>query len=221
MFPEVFLSEALSSVELRAYSQLAECSILLTIWGRIAPDSNRTVPDVCARYDWVDSLLTRRLANLQAHATPCTTPASRPPDSMETFLYMIAHSVTVVLCNEVEAMPPSHEQSQALLWRFRERGLWAAQEISRLAQEHQQAGGLIFKSHPFMPLAIYLSTARLAKHLDTYRKENGGVGGSDGDVQAAVSGEEESVQTSWQMAHQSLKKLVSVNRLAGHYMQLL
>lgn len=177
--------------------------MLLTLWGRIYPSSS-TVSDICARYDWIESLLARRLSNLQARV-PASAAGAPPLESMDVFLYMLAHSITVVLCNCIEALS-SNEQSQAMLWRFQERGLWAAQEIARLSKEHQHAG--LFKAHPFTPLTIYLSAARLAKHIDLHKDE--------ADVQAA-----EGIEASRRMAHQSLQKLMPVNRLADHYLQLL
>lgn len=209
-FPEAFLPEAMSSADVRPHSPLAECAILLTICGRILslghagpPDIvySTTASDLFVRHDWLDSMVSRRLDHLRANhpATAATT-----LDSMTIFLYMIAHSATVVLCNSVEALP-RNEQNQALVWRFQERGLWAAQEIARLAKEHQHAG--LFKAHTFTPLAIYLSATRLGHHLETHKEELDA---------RAVKG----IEASRRMAHQSLQKLSSVNRLADHYLQL-
>lgn len=203
VLPEVSLSEALCSADLRAYSSLAECSILLTIWARICSTDSRS-PGTCARYDWIESLLARRLANLQARI-PGAAASAPTLESMDVFLYMLAQSITVVLCNCIEALP-SNEQSHAMLCRFQERATWASQEIARLAKEQQHAG--LFKAHPFMPLTIYLGAARLAKHIDPQED------GVDNQVEGGI-------EASWRMALQSLQKLRSVNRLADHYLQLL
>ncbi|KAI3338235.1 fungal-specific transcription factor domain-containing protein [Ustulina deusta] len=208
--PETFLLEAMSSADLRPHSQLAECVILLNICGRIMSVErlnpfdmlfSTMASDIYARYDWLDSTMLRRLSHLQANHSS----SMMALDPMTSFLYMIAHSATVVLCNSIEALPRS-EQNQTLVWQFQQRGLWAAQEIVRLAREQQDTA--LFTAHTFMPLQIYLGAVRLTKQLKAQ--------GRDTDAKMT-----ESIETSLRTAYGSLRKLTSVNRLADHYLRLL
>ncbi|KAI2642652.1 fungal-specific transcription factor domain protein [Xylaria nigripes] len=207
---EGFLLEAMSSADFRPHSQLAECVILLNICGRIMSVErmkyldnlfSTVTSDVYLKYDWLDGIILRRLNQL--HANHPTTMVGL--DSMTAFLYMMAHSAAVVLCNRVERLP-SNEQNQALIWQFQQRGLWAAQEIVRLAKEQQDTA--LFTAHTFMPLQIYLAAVRLAKHADAQDRE----------TDAKMT---ETIESSLRMAYKSLEKLTSVNRLADHYLRLL
>lgn len=207
---ESFLLEAMSSADPRHYSPLAECAILVTIYGRTLSHKQATALgsmysstplDVCARHDWLDGILTRRLNSLEVNY-PST---SLTLDPMIVFSYMIAYSAIIYMCGSIETMS-RNEQNRALVWQFQERGLWAAQEITRLASEHQHLG--CFKAHTFMPLAIYLGASRLGKHLVVRAGEL--------DSKAA-----ECIEKSRQASLEALQKLKCVNHLADHYCQLL
>ncbi|KAI2602599.1 fungal-specific transcription factor domain protein [Hypoxylon sp. NC1633] len=207
---ESFLAEAMSSAEMRAYAPLAECVILVTICSRALSHKQiytietlySNIPlDFSSRHDWLDAMLTRRINNLQANY-PSLSVAENP---MITFSYMIAHSTVIYLCRIIETLS-RNDQNQSLVWEFQERGLWAAREIARLAKEHEHLG--YFKAHTFMPLTIYLSSSRLAKHLDIRK----------GELEAQ---ELQEVEKSLHTSIEALQKLQSVNNLANYYLQLL
>nr|QNC49738.1 Hfaza1G [Hypoxylon fragiforme] len=207
---ECFLAEAMSSAELRPYAPLAECVILVTICSRALSHKHiytieslySNIPlDFSSRHDWLDGMLTRRLNNLQLNY-PSLTVAENP---MIIFSYMLAHSAVIYLCCIIEALS-RNDQSQNLVWEFQERGHWAAQEIARLTKEHEHLG--YYKAHSFMPLTIYLSASRLAKHLDVRKGE-------------LDTKEVEEAEKSIHACIEALQKLQSVNNLANHYLQLL
>ncbi|KAI1413390.1 fungal-specific transcription factor domain protein [Hypoxylon sp. FL1857] len=208
---ESFLAETMSSAEMRHYAPLAECVILVTICSRalshkqiytIEPIYSNIGLDFSSRHDWLDGMLTRRLSNLQV-TYPSLTVAENP---MIIFSYMVAHAAVIHLCRIIETLSRIDQNHQSLLWEFQERGLWAAQEIARLAKEHEHLG--YFKAHTFMPLTIYLSAMRLAKHLEVRK----------GKMEAD---EIESVENSLHASIETLQKLQSVNNLANYYLQLL
>ncbi|KAI1385803.1 fungal-specific transcription factor domain-containing protein [Hypoxylon trugodes] len=207
---ESFLGEAMSSADTRPYAPLAECVILVTICSRALSHkqiytietlySNMPL-DFSSRYNWLDGMLTRRLNNLQANY-PSFSVAE---DAMIIFAYTIAHSAVIYLCRIIETLS-RNDQDQSLVWQFQARGLWAAQEISRLAKEHDHFG--FFKAHTFMPFTIYLSAARLSKHLAAQKCELGTKDVKD-------------VEKSFRTSIESLQKLQSVNNLANYYLHLL
>ncbi|XXH01489.1 hypothetical protein Hte_007849 [Hypoxylon texense] len=188
---ECFLAETMSSADMRPYAPLAECVILVTICSRALSHRQiytietlySSIPlDFSSRHDWLD--------------------ADNP---MIIFSYMVAHSTVIYLCRIIETLS-RNDQNQSLVWDFQERGLWAAQEIARLAKEHEHLG--YFKAHTFMPLTIYLGASRLARHLEVRKGE-------------LKTSETEDVETSLRVSIEALQKLQSVNNLAGYYLQLL
>ncbi|KAI1377953.1 fungal-specific transcription factor domain protein [Hypoxylon crocopeplum] len=207
---ESFLAETMSSAEMRPYAPLAECAIIVTICSRALSHKQiytietlySNIPlDFSSRHDWLDDMLKRRLNNLYANY-PSLTVAENP---MIIFSYMIAHSAVIYLCRIIETLS-RNDQDQSLVWEFQQRGLWAAQEIVRLAKEHEHLG--YFKAHTFMPLTIYLSSSRLARHLDVRRGE-------------LETEEFEDVENFLHTSIEVLQKLQSVNNLASYYLQLL
>lgn len=207
---ESFLAETMSSADMRPYAPLAECVILVTICSRALSHRQiytietlySNIPlDFSSRHDWLDGMLTRRLSSLQANY-PSLTVAEDP---MILFSYMFAHSTVIYLCRIFETLS-MNDQNQTIVWEFQERALWAAQEIARLAKEHEHLG--YFKAHIFMPLTIYLSSSRLARHLEVRKGE-------------LDTKEVEEVEKSLRVSVEALQKLQSVNNLAGHYLQLL
>ncbi|KAI1210245.1 fungal-specific transcription factor domain protein [Annulohypoxylon truncatum] len=207
---ECFLAETMSSAEIRPYAPLAECVILVTICSRALSHKQiytietlySNIPlDFSSRHDWLDGMLTRRLNNLQVNY-PSMTVAENP---MIIFSYMVAHAAVIYLCRVVESLS-RNDQNQSLIWEIQERGLWAAQEIARLAKEHEHHG--YFKAHTFMPLTIYLSATRLAKHLEVRKDE-------------LETNQARDIENSLHVSVEALQKLQSVNNLANYYLQLL
>ncbi|KAI0851728.1 fungal-specific transcription factor domain protein [Daldinia vernicosa] len=207
---EPFLAETMTSADMRPYAPLAECVILVTICSRALPHKQiytiealySNIPlDFTSRHDWLDGILTRRLNNLQLNY-PSLTVAENP---MIIYSYMIAYSAIMYLCRIIETLSIS-DQSQSLVWEYQDRGLWAAQEISRMAKEHEYLG--YFKAHTFMPLTIYLSVVRLRTHLEVRK----------GDLDKE---EMDNVEKSLHSSIEALQKLQSVNNLSSYYLQLL
>ncbi|KAI6086316.1 fungal-specific transcription factor domain protein [Hypoxylon rubiginosum] len=207
---ESFLAETMSSADMRPYAPLAECVILVTICSRALSHRQiytietmySNIPlDFSSRHDWLDGMLSRRINSLQVNY-PSLTVADNP---MITFSYMVAHSTVIYLCRIIETLSRT-DQNQSLVWEFQERGLWAAQEIARLAKEHEHLG--YFKAHTFMPLTIYLGASRLARHLEVRKGE-------------LETSEAEDVETALRASVESLQKLQSVNNLASYYLHLL
>lgn len=200
----------MSSADMRPYAPLAECVILVTICSRALSHRQiytietmySNIPlDFSSRHDWLDGMLSRRINSLQVNY-PSLTVADNP---MITFSYMVAHSTVIYLCRIIETLSRT-DQNQSLVWEFQERGLWAAQEIARLAKEHEHLG--YFKAHTFMPLTIYLGASRLARHLEVRKGE-------------LETSEAEDVETALRASVESLQKLQSVNNLASYYLHLL
>nr|UOS85798.1 transcription factor [Hypoxylon rubiginosum] len=207
---ESFLAETMSSADMRPYAPLAECVILVTICSRALSHRQiytietlySNIPlDFSSRHDWLDGMLTRRINSLQVNY-PSLSVADNP---MIIFSYMVAHSTVIYLCRIIETLS-RNDQNQSLVWDFQERGLWAAQEIARLAKEHEHLG--YFKAHTFMPLTIYLGASRLARHLEVRKGE-------------LKTSEIEDVEMSLRASVEALQKLQSVNNLASYYLHLL
>ncbi|KAI1087972.1 fungal-specific transcription factor domain protein [Rostrohypoxylon terebratum] len=207
---EYFLAETMSSAEIRPHAPLAECVILVTICSRALSHKQiytietlySSIPlDFSSRHEWLDGMLTRRLNNLQVNY-PTISVAENP---MIIFSYMVAHATVIYLCRVVESLS-RNDQNHSIVWEFQERGFWAAQEIARLAKEHEHLG--YFKAHTFMPLTIYLSATRLAKHLEVRKGE-------------LEPNQIREVDNSLHTAIEALQKLQSVNNLATYYLQLL
>ncbi|KAI0165154.1 fungal-specific transcription factor domain protein [Hypoxylon sp. FL1284] len=207
---ESFLVETMSSADVRPYAPLAECVILVTICSRALSHRQiyaietlySSIPlDFASRHDWLDGMLTRRINSLQVNY-PSLTVADSP---MVVFSYMVAHSTVIYLCRIIETLSRT-DQNQSLVWDFQDRALWAAQEIARIAREHEDLG--YFKAHTFMPLTIYLGASRLARHLEIRK----------GEMETA---EAEDVEASYRASIEALQKLQSVNCLATYYLHLL
>ena len=209
---EHFLSEAISSVDLRLYSPLAECVILVTISSRAL--THKQVSDVeimygsaaprdfCARHEWLSSMLMRRLDSFRKNY-PSLSLASDP---MIMFAYMVAHTTVMYLYCIMEPFSKD-ENYDCLPWDFSERGLSAAQEVACLAKKQQPVG--YFRMHTFMPLPIYLSVVKLRVYLEQrrtagYRLEEIG-----------------QIETSLQASLDALQRLQPVNQLATYYLGLL
>ncbi|KAI1807416.1 fungal-specific transcription factor domain protein [Daldinia bambusicola] len=207
---EPFLAETMTSADLRSYAPLAECVILVTICSRALSQKQiytiealySNIPlDFSSRHDWLDGMLTRRLNNLQVNY-PTLTVAESP---MIIYSYMVACSAIIYLCRIMETLSIT-DQNQSLVWEYQDRGLWAAQEISRMAKEHEYLG--YFRAHTFMPLTIYLGALRLRTHLEVRKCD-------------LEKNEVDEVEKSLHSSIEALQKLQSVNNLSSYYLQLL
>ncbi|KAH9992684.1 fungal-specific transcription factor domain-containing protein [Xylariaceae sp. FL0662B] len=212
---ECFLSEALTLCDMRAHSSLAECTMLVTICGRAQSHQalwaienmyGRPQGDVDMRHDWLDNMLSQRLQNLQANYPL----ASSSSDPMITFAYMVAQSTIIYFCHITRSLSSNitlGALNSALTRQnqLQERALWAAQEISRLARDHEY---LYFKAHTFMPLAIFLGAAKLKSYLQDAKE-------------MSLNVRREAVEKSLQASLEALGKLKKLNELAGHYLKIL
>ncbi|KAI1468332.1 fungal-specific transcription factor domain protein [Daldinia caldariorum] len=207
---EPFLAETMTSADMRSYAPLAECVIIVTICSRALSHKQiytietlySNIPlDFSSRHDWLDGMLTRRLNNLQVNY-PALTVAESP---MIIYSYMVACSAIIYLCRIMETLSIA-DQNQSLVWEYQDRGLWAAQEISRMAKEHEYLG--YFRAHTFMPLTIYLGAMRLRMHLEARKCD-------------MEKNEAEEVEKSLHSSIEVLQKLQSVNNLSSYYLQLL
>lgn len=100
--PECLLSEAIVDAEVRPYSPLAECVMLVTIAGRALAHKQMSKMEVIlgsatsqffARHEWVHEMLTRRLNSLQTiHPN-----ISHVSDPMVVFSYLVAQTAISTL----------------------------------------------------------------------------------------------------------------------------
>jgi hypothetical protein len=186
--------------------------MLVTICGRALCHKTMLTKDIMygspqgdfeMRHDWLDKMLNQRLHNLQANY-PLVDSSSDP---MIMFAYMVAQC-TIIYLRHIKESSPSSRTLGALNGRqdqLQERALWAAQEIARLARDHEN---LYFHAHMFMPLAIFLGAAKLKLSLQHREAIPLGV-------------EIEAVEKSLQASVEALGKLGKLNELAGHYLKIL
>jgi hypothetical protein len=203
-----FLSEALTMEDARVHSPLAECIMLATICGRAMSHKSLSAveslyggppEDFEMRHDWLDSMATRRLQILQTNYPL----SSASPDPIILWAHMSAHLTTIYLYQIMTTLSPKSSSSRGN--QRQEREIWAAQEISRLATEHDYTH---FKAHTFIPLPIFVAAARMKMYLRN----------KDAEERAVTT---EAVEASLQAAIEALGKLRKVNDLAGHYLKIL
>ena len=139
-----FLSEAIASDDHSMMSPLAECVVLSTICGRTLSHSQvsnveraygSTPADLWARHEWLDGMLTKRLASL-ATTYPLI---SAPADPLMIFTFMIAHTTTIHLCQIMEASGIGVDCNSTALG-YQKRALRAAREIANLSKAHEHSG---------------------------------------------------------------------------------
>jgi len=148
------------------------------------------------RHDWLNSLLTSRYNNLKVNYPP----VSLASDPMIFFAHLVARTAIIYLCHIM--VQPFHFESSLY-----DRGVLAAQEISKLAGELEHTGYL--KAHTFTSLPIYISAAKLRYHLEGQKTQ----------LQSSRSSIHE-IEESLQTSLGALRNLRSVNNLAGYYLRM-
>ncbi|KAH8196236.1 hypothetical protein TruAng_009593 [Truncatella angustata] len=204
--PECCLAEAIVDNELRTYSPLAECAILVTIAGRAMAHKQVATMEVFLgspptefyeRHEWVYDMLTRRIASLEANHPNL----SLVSNSLVIFSYLVAQTSIIFLSHIMDPLV-AIPGSRAAVRQFHRRGVFAAQEIARLAKEHETLG--YFRAHTFMPQVIYFCAARMVTHRELWKDE------LDADEQQVID-------TTYQTSLHALDNFVWVNNLASHY----
>lgn len=116
-------------------SPFLECILSATICGRTVSHRKRSLvdrshgdamQDLTNRHQWLNSVLTSRIESLQA------TLLSEPPNASVIFAALMANLNILGLCETVECMPVSTEESHTLLVESTQRSAEAVQEISTL-----------------------------------------------------------------------------------------
>ena len=152
-----FLSEAIASSNPSLFSPLAECAILVTIYGRaLSHNQVSTVEQVYGnapldfwlRHEWLDSMLTKRMKNFSLNYPT----VSIFTDPMLLFTFMVGQITSLYLCKIMEALGES-EQYKATVAEYQGRALWAAREIARLSKEHGHIG--YFKASSLIHRHVY------------------------------------------------------------------
>ncbi|KAI9879284.1 MAG: hypothetical protein M1830_009014 [Pleopsidium flavum] len=214
-----FLSEAIAFSDHSLFSPLAECAILVTIYGRaLSHNQVSTVEQVYGnasldfwlRHEWLDSMLTKRMESFSLNYPTVSIFA----DPMLLFTFMVVQTTIIYLCKIMEPLGDT-EQYKATVIEYQKRALWAAREIARLSKEHGHIG--YFKaSHPsapasahvFMPVAIFLGAERLITHRYVHKS----------DLQTL---EDQSLDLELQGCLEVLRKMQSVNNLAKYHLHIL
>ncbi|KAH8800166.1 hypothetical protein F5884DRAFT_890900 [Xylogone sp. PMI_703] len=196
-----FLSEAIAYNEHSLFSPLAECVIMATIYGRTLSHYQVSIveqiygsgsQDFWLRHEWINGLLTQRLANFSLNYSKVTMLA----DPMLLFTFSLGQASILHLYKILEPLEEMEQYRNKVL-EYQKRAMLAAQEIAHLAKEHTKTSYL--KCHVFMPLATFLGTEHLIIQCNAYK--------------SFVVDEEEQTQLELQ--------LKDVNNVAKYYLNLL
>ncbi|KAI7789090.1 hypothetical protein LA080_005194 [Diaporthe eres] len=147
--PQPLLSEVMASGEPRRYSNIAECVICATIYGRallhqqtsIVEKAYSSPPnDYLERRQWIEGLLRARIQALRI-----------------SLLYLW-HIADLLL---------DKDGDQSLLLPLSARGLEAAQDLSQLAKDFELHG--LFKAHILLPVPLFFGAYRIRSYLEMER----------------------------------------------------
>ncbi|KFZ19471.1 hypothetical protein V501_00654 [Pseudogymnoascus sp. VKM F-4519 (FW-2642)] len=205
------LSEAIAACNVQTpLSPLAECAILVTLYGRALSHSHvstveqyygNTTQDFWFRHEWIDFKL-REKADTFALKYPTTTIFAEP---MLLMSFMILQATTLYLYKIMESMSVDDSCGEKVL-EYQIQAITAAKKIANLTKEHARIG--YFNGHVFIPAAIYLGIERLMIQRDAHML----------DMQFL---EESSIGEGLDGCLEILRKIQSVNNLAKYYLNLL
>lgn len=158
----------MSSGEPRRYSNIAECVISATIYGRallhqqtsIVEQAYSSPPnDYLARRHWLEWLLNARIEAL--HISHLQDVIDRDP--ITAFTTILTYAAVLYLWHIADLLMDK-EGDQSLLLPLSARGLAAAQDLCQLAQDFELHG--LFKAHIFLPVPLFFGAYRLRSYLE-------------------------------------------------------
>ncbi|KIM94093.1 hypothetical protein OIDMADRAFT_136671 [Oidiodendron maius Zn] len=202
------LSEAIASGDQSPLSPLAECTTIITLYGRALSHYHvsraekfygNTTQDFWMRHQWIDTALGQRQESFLINHPPVSIAA----DPILLLTHMVLQSTTLYLYKIMEPIT-IEEQCNTMVIEYQKRAIAAAKEIARLTQEHGY--DIYFKGHVFMPAAIFLGAERLTIERN---------------IHALDPQTDEEVPIELESCLDILRKVQSVNNLAKYYLNLL
>lgn len=166
--PQPLLSEVMASGEPRRYSNIAECVITATIYGRallhqqtsIVEKAYSSPPnDYLARRQWLEGLLNARIEAL--HISRLHGVIDRDP--MAAFTTILTYAAVLYLWHIADLLLDKDED-QSLLLPLSARGLEAARDLCHLTKDFELHG--LFKAHTFLPIPLFFGAYRLRSYLE-------------------------------------------------------
>lgn len=167
--PQPLLSEVMSSGEPRRYSNIAECAISATIYGRallhqqtsIVEQAYSSPPnDYLARRHWLEGLLNARIEALHVSRLRDVILSGDP---MAAFTTILTYAAVLYLWHIADLLLDK-EGDQSLLLPLSARGLEAAKDLCQLARGFELHG--LFKAHIFLPVPLFFGAYRLRSYLE-------------------------------------------------------
>lgn len=158
----------MSSGEPRRYSNIAECVISATIYGRallhqqtsIVEQAYSSPPnDYLARRHWLEGLLNARIEALNINSLQDVM--NRDP--MAAFTTILTYAAVLYLWHIADLLLDK-EGDQSLLLPLSTRGLEAARVLCQLAEDFELHG--LFKAHIFLPVPLFFGAYRLRSYLE-------------------------------------------------------
>lgn len=202
--PQPLLSEVMSYREPRRYSNISECVILATIYGRallhqqtsIVEKAYRSPPnDYLARRQWLEGLLNARMESLRI--SPLNDVIDSDP--MTSFTTILTYAAVLYLWHIADLLLDK-DGDESYLLPLSARGLEAAQEMCHLAKDFELRG--LFKAHILMPIPLFFGAYRLRSYLEMEGPNLG-------------YAEKEQIEELVQICLEALQKLQTVNNLAS------
>lgn len=138
------LSEAIASCDCTLFSPLAECAILVTLYGRalshyhvytVEQFYGNTTQDFWARHEWINQNLKGRIEAFTLNY-PTVSVFSDP---MLLLTYMVLQTTTLYLYKIMEPLAID-ESCVDMVLEYQKHAITAAREIARLTKEHAHIG---------------------------------------------------------------------------------
>lgn len=161
----------MASGEPRRYSNIAECVISATIYGRallhqqtsIVEKAYRSPPnDYLERSQWLEGLLSARIEALRISRLQDVIDR----DPMAAFTTILTYSAVLYLWHIADLLLDK-DGDQSLLLPLSARGLEAAQDLSHLAKDFELHG--LFKAHILLPVPLFFGAYRIRSYLEMER----------------------------------------------------
>lgn len=161
----------MASGEPRRYSNIAECVISATIYGRallhqqtsIVEKAYSSPPnDYLERRQWLEGLLSARIEALRISRLHNVIDR----DPMAAFTTILTYSAVLYLWHIADLLLDK-DGDQSLLLPLSARGLEAAQDMSHLAKNFELHG--LFKAHILLPVPLFFGAYRIRSYLEMER----------------------------------------------------
>ena len=195
----------MACAEPRRYSNISECVISATIYGRALLHQQTSIVekaydsppnDYMARRQWLEGLLNARIEAL--HISRVNDAIDSDP--MTSFTTILTHAAVLYLWHIADLLLDK-DGGESFLLPLSARGLRAAQDLCYLAKDFELHG--LFKAHILLPIPLFFGAYRLRSYLELEGPNLG-------------NGEKEQIEELVHICLEVLQKLQTVNNLASH-----